>query len=104
MEGGEHWTVLSLTGARNATRNAEFHAACNLAGATAIMWDYKDTANFGTLHGVTPPVAPRLLELLQASRWHRVVTHSAIGEYCHPQHIETHEVVQSLVPGGILWV
>lgn len=102
--GGAHlakdrYLVVCLTNANtyHLTRYKEFKYAMNVAGSPSIMLDYPDYVNRKRVswEPYKNRIEKNIRTLLRYKKWKVIATHNPEGEYGHPHHIGTSNIVTS---------
>lgn len=91
-----NWTILSLCRASDRDRAPKFRRVCQFYHARGIITDLDDE-NKLTLKQTLPEISKIILAQTKGKKFDFVFTHGANGEYGHPRHIGTHQVVKKLV-------
>ena len=102
--GGAHlakdrYLVVCLTNANtyHLTRYKEFKYAMNVAGSPSIMLNYPDYVNRRRVswEPYKNRIEHDIQTLLRYKNWKEIATHNPEGEYGHPHHIGTSNIVTS---------
>ncbi len=92
------WKVVCITNAKNRKRAREFAKAMKLVGADYEMWNYRDTYSYKF---DSKSLKKDLRRLIEQNRFKKIVTHSLLGEYGHPQHKVIAKIMHNIVKHGL---
>jgi len=95
------WTILTLCRKSDSDRSPKFHKAMKIFGAKGIMGDIDDGPDQIPLD--EQDVQDTIIDLLPATKFDLILTHSTSGEYTrHLRHEETAKAVLKLWNSGRL--
>lgn len=90
------WTIFSLCRGNDSDRAPKFRKVCKYYGAREIISDLEDEGVMNIRESV-PEIKKKIKRLLPVRSYDYVFTHGVDGEYGHPRHKGTHQVVKLLV-------